>query len=383
MGVEIRIDYENNPSGIFYAGTMLRGTVRMTLTDEKTVRGVYIRIYGKGYCKWSRGSGKSRVTYVGEEIYLDETTYLAGSAAGNITLTPGVHTYNIQCNLPARLPTSVEGNIGYIRYTARVIMDVPMGFDKELKQRFTVIRPMNLNNNRMLRQPVVSTLSDMDCCSSLCCCFCICLNPIEVTTEIPVAGYTPGQIINLQVHVTNKGSPKDYEFYVALMKRIDYCAENQNVLNCCDSGSHYNDETECVGRQSASCRISNTTSVETVRLNVEVPPVPPTDCDSSNVVTVTYFLKVTTSAGFCNGSPENSMPITIGTYPIEDVVAPNANATAPITDQPTAPLLDSELPGYSPNKELPTYEEAMDMADGGFRPKYPVFKRTTSYSSKN
>ena len=109
------------------------------------------------------------------------------------------------------------------------------------------------------------------------------------------------------------------------------------------------------------------------------------------------------------------MPITIGTYPIEDVVAPNANGTAPIidqptaplTDQPTAPLLDSGLPGYSSNKgseskhfgilkvnrnsavfflELPIYEEAINMADGGgdgFRPKYPVFKRTTSYSSKN
>lgn len=34
--------------------------------------------------------------------------------------------------------------------------------------------------------------------------------------------------------------------------------------------------------------------------------------------------------------------------------------------------------------ELPTYEEAMDKFDAGddsFKPKYPVFKRRTSYST--
>lgn len=63
----------------------------------------------------------------------------------------GTHTYNFQCNLPAELPTSVEGNIGYIRYTARVVVDVPMAFDKDFKQGFTVIRPLNLNNNPEMR----------------------------------------------------------------------------------------------------------------------------------------------------------------------------------------------------------------------------------------
>lgn len=84
MTIDIHIEFENNPNGIFYAGQLLRGTIRLTLNGEKKARGVYIRIYGKAYCKWTNGSGENSVTYVGEEHYLNETTYLVGAPEGNI-----------------------------------------------------------------------------------------------------------------------------------------------------------------------------------------------------------------------------------------------------------------------------------------------------------
>lgn len=85
MSTDIRIDFENNPNGIFYTGQLLSGTVRLTLKEEKKVRGVYIRIKGKAYCRWSTGSGKNRHTYIGEELYLNETTYLVGATQGIIS----------------------------------------------------------------------------------------------------------------------------------------------------------------------------------------------------------------------------------------------------------------------------------------------------------
>ena len=84
MSIDCVIDFENNPSKILYAGQLLRGTVRLTLREEKKVRGVYIRIYGKGYCRWSRQRGRKTVHYVGNELYLNETTYLVGSEHGNM-----------------------------------------------------------------------------------------------------------------------------------------------------------------------------------------------------------------------------------------------------------------------------------------------------------
>lgn len=63
----------------------------------------------------------------------------------------GLYEYNFQCDLPSQLPTSVEGKYGHIRYTARVVLDIPMWPDTEFKERFTVIKPFDLNKDRSLR----------------------------------------------------------------------------------------------------------------------------------------------------------------------------------------------------------------------------------------
>lgn len=64
---------------------------------------------------------------------------------------PGEYNYNFECMLPAELPTSVEADIGYIRYTARVVVDIPRAFDKEFELTFTVIKATNLNTMPALR----------------------------------------------------------------------------------------------------------------------------------------------------------------------------------------------------------------------------------------
>lgn len=82
MTIDICINFENNPGGIFYAGQLLRGTAQLTLSEEKTVRGVYICIKGKAFCQWTEGGGKYSQTYTGEELFLNETTYLVGKSEG-------------------------------------------------------------------------------------------------------------------------------------------------------------------------------------------------------------------------------------------------------------------------------------------------------------
>lgn len=72
----------DNPEGVFYAGQMLNGTVALTLTKEKKVRGVFVKIFGRAYAYWTehcsvdhnptrdskgnlRSSGGHTVSYVG------------------------------------------------------------------------------------------------------------------------------------------------------------------------------------------------------------------------------------------------------------------------------------------------------------------------------
>lgn len=92
-----------NPSRVYYAGQLLRGTVNLTLTKEKKVRGVYVRIYGRAYAYWSEhcsidhnrnrsrdnnrvGSSGHHVSYTGEEVYLDERQYFVGGSNSSKTL---------------------------------------------------------------------------------------------------------------------------------------------------------------------------------------------------------------------------------------------------------------------------------------------------------
>lgn len=70
--------HNNNDSDTFFAGEELCGTVRLTLTEEKRLRGVYIQIDGKGFFRWDEG----RSTYFRTAKYLKEKLYIFGGANG-------------------------------------------------------------------------------------------------------------------------------------------------------------------------------------------------------------------------------------------------------------------------------------------------------------
>lgn len=98
MPTTCEISFEK-PERVFYAGQLLSGTVRLTLTKEKKVRGVYVHIFGRAYAYWTKycnvnhdrnssnnnssSNSGHHVSYTGSEDYLDEKTYFVGSSSGN------------------------------------------------------------------------------------------------------------------------------------------------------------------------------------------------------------------------------------------------------------------------------------------------------------
>lgn len=105
MSINCEILFDN-PDRVFYAGQLLSGTVRLTLTKQYKVRGVYIQIFGKAYAHWteycsidhsdnySRNNEQHRTTtghsvsYTGEQLYLDEKSYFVGGPnARNVSYT--------------------------------------------------------------------------------------------------------------------------------------------------------------------------------------------------------------------------------------------------------------------------------------------------------
>lgn len=80
----------------------------------------------------------------------------------DIQLAPGVYDYNFQCNLPSQLPTSVEGGYGFIAYTARVVVDIPLWPDMKFEQPFHVIRPLDVNADPSLQVVYIPRLCESD-----------------------------------------------------------------------------------------------------------------------------------------------------------------------------------------------------------------------------
>lgn len=64
---------------------------------------------------------------------------------GNVDLRPGTYNHTFQCMLPAQLPTSVNGQYGYIEYGIHIVLDIQLWPDKKFSEEFTVIKPINLN----------------------------------------------------------------------------------------------------------------------------------------------------------------------------------------------------------------------------------------------
>lgn len=48
----------------------------------KSNLGISININGRAYCRWVEGTGDSKKTYIGEEDYLSEKTFLIGDKTG-------------------------------------------------------------------------------------------------------------------------------------------------------------------------------------------------------------------------------------------------------------------------------------------------------------
>lgn len=62
----------------------------------------------------------------------------------------GTYHYPFQSYLPADLPCSLQGNCGYIRYVAIVVLNIPMQPDQQFEIPFTVVKAINLNASPIL-----------------------------------------------------------------------------------------------------------------------------------------------------------------------------------------------------------------------------------------
>lgn len=158
------------------------------------------------------------VPYSGRENYLSVVNYLIKSSNGkSIELPVGKHKYNFSCTLSSHLPSSIETSIGFIRYSLEVCIDVPLGFKKEFKMPFTVIKQEDMNALPLaLKMPLeIETYKrfySMKCISK----------PLKFKVKIPYSGFVPGEVVNVIVDVKNDSNNDVRKFKISFLKIIKY-----------------------------------------------------------------------------------------------------------------------------------------------------------------
>lgn len=172
MPTVCEIEFEKNPTKMVYAGQLLRANIRLSLTKQKTLRGVYFQLYGSSKASWTEyewfGSLHTNrwKIYTGNEEHLNRVSYFVGPMVGVVSrkdarilkkstrkfkLAPGVYNFNFECMLANNLPTSIEARHGHIRYFARFVVDIIYPCRKVFEVPFFVIKPIDLNANPILR----------------------------------------------------------------------------------------------------------------------------------------------------------------------------------------------------------------------------------------
>lgn len=76
------IEFENYANGAIYTGQLLRGTVRLILPSQKSVRGVYVQICGEAFAEWTPKTQKTAVA--AQTVHLNEKLYFVDGNRGNV-----------------------------------------------------------------------------------------------------------------------------------------------------------------------------------------------------------------------------------------------------------------------------------------------------------
>ncbi|XP_049871660.1 arrestin domain-containing protein 17 [Pectinophora gossypiella] len=335
MGLKEATIYLDNQFNTYYAGQTVNGRIEYVFDSPKKVRGIHVKFKGEAHTEWSESKeetdteGKPISTdqmITGNEEYFTIQYYLLGSNTGNeIEIPAGKHVYNFTCALPPVLPSSFEGQFGYVRYTVKVTLDRPWKFDQETKMAFTVINALDLNLNPSYKEPIHMQMEKTFCC------FCCVSAPLTVDVYAPVSGYCPGQSIPLTVHVENKSNVQLHLVKVMLRKVITYRATTPT--------SSTKKSKELVHTVQEGPAPAGTSKQWTI--NLEVPPVPPSNLVNCSIIDLDYDLKVECVVSGLHMNLRDKKYVTIGTVPL---VSAGATPSAPAAPSPPTPSQPAVLP---------------------------------------
>ncbi|VVC26826.1 Arrestin-like, N-terminal,Immunoglobulin E-set,Arrestin C-terminal-like domain [Cinara cedri] len=228
MGVQNLQIIFDNPTSVFMPGQSVTGRVLIAVGGSVKIRNVKLKCKGEAEVSWTEQESRSNdngqtenysVKYDATEEYFENKITLVGGG-GESKLEEGEHVYPFNISLPHQLPSTFNGEHGHVRYSVKVVIDIPWGKDKEKETIFEVISPLNLNDEPSLAEPIKEEKEKYYCC---CCCE---SGPMTLVACIPYTGFVPGQIIPLTIELDNNSNVTIDAVKIILEREITFKASH-------------------------------------------------------------------------------------------------------------------------------------------------------------
>ncbi|KAI6177456.1 Arrestin domain-containing protein 2 [Aphelenchoides bicaudatus] len=303
----------NNPERVYFAGQEMGGKIIIELEEEKLINEILLELKGRARTYWTKHSGKSRTHCTHSEPYFCEqlnTNFThsfgrIGTDGKNVDriIPLGVHEIPFSYTLPKNLPTSFEGEYGFVRYTCRAIAERPWDFDIISKVAFTVVGIEDINNNTDALAP--ATASDSNYNVRFCC-----RKQGSINAELSLArtGYTPGETIFVNALVNNQSSKTLKASYVRLKQEVKYKAKTF-------SGNEHVKTTSRLIEKQEKGEIAPHTEIRWTNEPIAIPSLTPR-LSKCGIIEITYILELEADAGVTV-----QLPIIIGSIPrLSDII---------------------------------------------------------------
>ncbi|KAL7040027.1 hypothetical protein ACKWTF_000224 [Chironomus riparius] len=233
--VEIKLESNSEGKNVFCPGHLLKGTVTLTLEENKKFRGLYIKIFGRAKVHWAENDGKrtggghvissiftsKKVVHESVEILLDSTTYFFGELYGqDIQINQGIHQYNFECQLPDNLPYTLDMKYGSVAYYTESVLENSFGPYKTVRKTFTIVRFDDLNLFPELRK--VRNIERVVT-------FGFALwksKPLVMNAIISCTGFAVGQNVPVTIEYKNNSNVEILRSKVTLLRRVTYTSHD-------------------------------------------------------------------------------------------------------------------------------------------------------------
>lgn len=190
---------------------------------------------------------------------------------------------------------------------------------------FTVISPVDLNNNPRVKDPFKLELEKSFCC--LCCAS----GPLSIIASVPVTGYVSGQIIPIIIECDNASNVRVNAMKLTLKKVVSFHVQTPRRVTKKDK-IVIADITIGAVEPGAS---------QTWQKQIEIPPLPPSNLLNCSLIDLDYELAVVADVVGVHSNLDGIIPITLGTIPLASFQPPAPYSDVPAQDPsmlPTQPV---------------------------------------------